>query len=526
MRLYKNVILEGPPGTGKSFSVAEIAEEWPRDKLGVDAGGNVADGRGAWAITFHPSTGYEEFVEGIRYNPEGDPKGFELLPGVFREWVDTARKSPEKDFLVLIDEVNRANISKVLGDLLFGLESSKRLRHSEACTGADPEHAGCWLGGATTRLPYSGIVLGVPDNLYVLGTMNSSDRSIAPLDAALRRRFAFVRVEPLAREALRDSLGSSLPEVGKEVISRSVDALDHLNSALRASLGPDSTLGHSYLFSLGATPGSTHYWMEMRPSAAAGGTVGVAGASTQVQIPMKEWVERLLLGIGASKSANEIGSGSNALTITVEYDGKVYSGVKLDRPGNFRFSATGDGDARLPLGVMTEGILSWSVLGPLRLALEFEPFHAGSKEQQLAAVRAQSTWSASSKRDDTGRWAGTRITFEEARGEFDERTVWRYSILPQLVDTVTQAFVPELLIEGLRDAWVRENLPLDIQATVLDSFAAFERFLHEQLSLQIVKAGTGLTSGLAIERYTPIIPATGKVEDGSDSGAIGEPTSD
>ena len=148
----------------------------------------TAKGNGSWAVTFHPSTSYEEFVEGIRYNPEpaypGDPRskprGFELRPGVFRDWIDAARSDPDKDFLVLIDEVNRANVSKVLGDLLLGLEASKRLRHDLACVRTDGVHEDCWSGGATTQLPYSNKLLGVPDNLYVLGTMNSSDRSIAP----------------------------------------------------------------------------------------------------------------------------------------------------------------------------------------------------------------------------------------------------------------------------------------------------------------------------------------------------------
>lgn len=503
LRLYKNVVLEGPPGTGKSFSVAEIAGAWPQDKLGIDASGNVADGRGAWAITFHPSTGYEEFVEGIRYNAYGTPKGFELLPGIFREWVDAARKSPDRDFLVLIDEVNRANVSKVLGDLLLSLEASKRLRHSEACTGSDPNHPDCWLGGTTTRLPYSGVVLGVPDNLYVLGTMNSSDRSIAPLDSALRRRFAFVRVEPLAGDGLKGRLKEALPAVGDEVVDRSVAALDGLNSGLRNALGPDSTLGHSYLFDLGDA-GSSSFWIEVNSGAVATGS--------QFQV-IQDWATELLVAVAPGAS---IAAQGTSVDLKVVFEGAEYD-VKLEHPQskpNTQFSSSGIGFKRRMAG---GGVTIWTPLGRGKLRLEFVSANGNAP----ALVQRYLDRSAPGK-STSGRGYG-RIDSSERRGDLDEHTVWRYSILPQLIDTATQSFVPELLIAGMREAWVRENLPTDIQAVVLDSFAVFERFLHGQLGLQIVKAGFGLTSGLAIEHYTPITPTTGDVEDGSDGGAADEP---
>lgn len=506
LRLYKNVVLEGPPGTGKSFSVAEIVETWPYNKLGVDADGNVADGRGAWAITFHPSTGYEEFVEGIRYNPKGEPKGFELLPGVFREWVDAALKSPDKDFLVLIDEINRANVSKVLGDLLLSLESSKRLKHSEACTGVDPDHPDCWFGGAATRLPYSGIVLGVPDNLYVLGTMNSSDRSIAPLDSALRRRFAFVRVEPLSGDGLKYRLKEALPAVGDEVIDRSVEALDGLNLALRNALGPDSTLGHSYLFNLGDA-GSSSFWIEVNSGAVATGS--------QFQV-IQGWVTELLAAVVPGASVTAPGT---SVDLKVIFEGTEFD-VKLEHPQskpNTQFSSSGIGFKRR---MANGGVTIWTPLGRGKLRLEFVPVNGD------AQVLVQRYLDRSAPgRSTSGRGYG-RIDSSERRGDLDERAVWRYSILPQLIDTVTQAFVPELLVAGHREAWVREHLPTDVQGVVLDSFATFERFMHGQLGLQIVKAGFGLTSGLTIESYELTALAAGHVEDGADGGPTDEPASE
>ncbi|WP_085370724.1 McrB family protein [Leifsonia sp. NCR5] len=496
LRLFKNVILEGPPGTGKSFSVAEIATEWPQGMLGADLKGNRADGRGAWAITFHPSTGYEEFVEGIRYNPSGNPKGFELMPGVFREWADAARRNPEKDFLVLIDEINRANVSKVLGDLLLCLESSKRLRHSAACTGADPDHADCWSGGATTRLPYSGIVLGVPDNLYVLGTMNSSDRSIAPLDAALRRRFAFVRVNPLAGDELKGRLESSLPAVGDEVIARSVAALDGLNSALENALGPDSTLGHSYLFDLGDA-GSSSFWIEVNSGSVATGS--------QFQV-IQEWATSLL---GAVAPGESIKAPGTSVDLEVFFEESRFD-VKLEHPQskpNTQFSSSGIGfERRMKDG----GVTIWTPLGLRKLRLEFVPANGDAP----ALVQQYLDRSAPGK-STSGRGYG-RIDATERRGDRDERTVWRYSILPQLIDTVTQAFVPEILIAGLREAWVRDNLPAGVQAKVRGGFADFEQFLNRNLGLRITQAGFGLTSGLTIEEYATAAPTTGRAKDGED----------
>ena len=489
LQVFKNVILEGPPGTGKSYSIAAIASAWPR-LIGTNAAGEPAEGNGSWAVTFHPSTSYEEFVEGIRYNPDlSDPKdpaskarGFELRSGVFRSWIMAARAEPNRDFLVLIDEINRANVSKVLGDLLLGLEASKRLRHDRTCSRTDKVHDECWSGGVTTQLPYSNDLLGVPDNLYLLGTMNSSDRSIAPLDAALRRRFAFIRVSPLSGDELKSSLTTALSGVGTEVIERSSDALDSLNEAVSGALGPNSTLGHSYLFDLGSASGAHNYWMEVDSAAVATGT--------QLQVT-KEWANRLLVAVGSSKNLDAKGSSVN---LSVHYNGSPHK-VRLENPtsGNVRFSTA------LPFHTMNNGVTIWRSTGTNELALEYLPF-SSDKATELAGYRAKSDWNAQTATRSYGRFRSET----DDRGDSREKAVWRYAILPQLVESVTQAFSLDLLTSATRQAWLDANLMPAAAEQVSRSLAAFEAFLSGHLGLQISLVGHGLSAGLVIEEFRKV----------------------
>lgn len=489
LQIFKNVILEGPPGTGKSYSIAAIASAWPR-LIGTSDDGEPAEGNGSWAVTFHPSTSYEEFVEGIRYNPDpSDPKdpdskarGFELRSGVFRSWITAARAEPHRDFLVLIDEINRANVSRVLGDLLLGLEASKRLRHDPTCTRTDKIHAGCWSDGVTIQLPYSNELLGVPDNLYLLGTMNSSDRSIAPLDAALRRRFAFIRVSPLSGEELKSRLTAVLTGVGPEVIERSVDALDSVNAAMSGALGPNSTLGHSYLFELASGSGAPHYWMEVDGAAVATGT--------QLQVT-KEWAKRLLVAAGSSKNLNVKGS---SVDLVVHYEGSTHT-VRLENPknGNFRFSKG------LPFSTMHDGVTIWRSTGTNELALQYLPF-SGDKAAEIASYEAKSDWKNVTSTRSYGRFrAGT-----DDRGDSREKAVWRYAILPQLLDSVTQAFSMDLLTSASRQTWLDANLTPTLAEQVAGRLGVFDDFLNGHLGLQISLAGHGLSAGLVIEEFQKI----------------------
>ncbi|BFU45750.1 AAA family ATPase [Krasilnikovia sp. MM14-A1004] len=169
-------------------------------------------------VTFHPSYGYEDFIEGFK--PFPSPTGglnLRLVDGIFKRVCRTALTDPQKPYLVVVDEINRGNIPKIFGELITLLESDKR--------------------GLEVRLPQSGEAFAVPANVYVLGTMNTADRSIRLLDAALRRRFAF-------HELLPDDELLEGAYVGKLHLA---DLLSTLNDRVRTEIGRDRQIGHAFL---------------------------------------------------------------------------------------------------------------------------------------------------------------------------------------------------------------------------------------------------------------------------------------
>lgn len=192
-------------------------------------------------VTFHQSFAYEEFVEGLKpfLVEETDSVGYEVRPGIFKDicaradaaWQAHGEQAPK--YLLVIDEINRANIAKVFGELITLIEDDKRIGRENSLR---------------VRLPYSGEMFGVPPNLYILGTMNTADRSIALLDLALRRRFSFVELMP-------DS--SLLGEVDG-VDLRSV--LKQLNDRVQLLLDRDHQVGHSYLMNLKNKLELYHAW--------------------------------------------------------------------------------------------------------------------------------------------------------------------------------------------------------------------------------------------------------------------------
>ncbi len=254
VRAYRNVIVEGVAGTGKSFLLERL-----RDEFGAE---NVA------VVVFHPATAYEDFVEGLR------PEGLAFIPrdGAFLQICRRAAAAGEsaREFVLVIDEVNRANTAKVLGDLLYSMEPSKRVPVEAAdavlSAGADdPDVDVPWVTLQLQRTDDEGREfrqrLCVPQNLYIVGTMNTTDRSVGTIDLALRRRFVFERMEPLTAERLRVMI--SRPDLNADI-----DTWATLNQRLAAEVGPDAVLGHSYFFdyrsaSERAPAGTLNIWRDL-----------------------------------------------------------------------------------------------------------------------------------------------------------------------------------------------------------------------------------------------------------------------
>lgn len=241
LKNFKNLILEGVPGTGKTHAFQEIVNGWTS---------RTGQPPKQHQMTFHPTTAYEEFMIGIRpVQPEGDGPPFDVVDGFFKKIVDEAKADHTVDHIVLLDEFNRANIPKVMGDLLTLLEPSKRARYEQ----------GNWRGFEVT-LPYqrSGATeenkFLVPENIYIVATLNTTDRSVAPMDSALRRRFVFSRIEPMTASALTSSLQQQRSESTEttlpEVLTQSIQLWSNLNEWFQENIGPDGMLGHSYLFEL------------------------------------------------------------------------------------------------------------------------------------------------------------------------------------------------------------------------------------------------------------------------------------
>ena len=225
-----NTILYGPPGTGKTYLTArrcvEICDgEAPKDDdKARDLYQQLVVDERVEFITFHESYGYEEFVEGLRPAPsDGGGPGFRLepVPGVLKVIAERAKEHPENAYVLVIDEINRANVSKVMGELITLLEEDKR-------EGAPNEVA--------VALPHSRERFTLPPNLHVLGTMNTADRSIALIDTALRRRFRFEEMAP------------DLEQVGDEVEGINLrDVLKAINNRLEYLLDRDHLIGHAWL---------------------------------------------------------------------------------------------------------------------------------------------------------------------------------------------------------------------------------------------------------------------------------------
>ena len=220
LRTKKNLILQGPPGTGKT---------WLAKRLAFALMGQRDDSK-VRAVQFHPNLSYEDFIRGWR--PVGDGK-LTLVDGPFVEMMKAAAKDPTSRHVVVIEEINRGNPAQIFGEMLTLLEVDKRT----------PNEA--------LELSYKrsdGERVFIPDNLYVIGTMNIADRSLALVDLALRRRFAFIDLEPTLGKPWHDWVQSQCG-IDSEILVEIEKRLIALNSEISADtgLGPQFRVGHSYV---------------------------------------------------------------------------------------------------------------------------------------------------------------------------------------------------------------------------------------------------------------------------------------
>jgi 5-methylcytosine-specific restriction protein B len=239
----KNIILYGPPGTGKTYHTViyavAICEGKSIEEIGAEPYNDVMtrytqlkkDGRIAFT-TFHQSYGYEEFIEGIKPVVDGSKTdlSYTIEPGVFKRFCDNAESTyNEVAHVFIIDEINRGNISKIFGELITLIEDTKRKGMEEQ---------------ASAILPYSGEEFSIPKNVYILGTMNTADRSIALMDTALRRRFRFKEMLP-DHTLLR---GVTVKADGQSV---NIDLmLKIINERITYLYDREHTLGHAFFMGL------------------------------------------------------------------------------------------------------------------------------------------------------------------------------------------------------------------------------------------------------------------------------------
>ena len=215
LKYKKNVLLQSAPGVGKTY----LAKKLAYSIIGCTNKAQVE------MIQFHQNYSYEDFIMGYKPNDNG----FELKEGVFYKFCKKAEEEPDKDFFFIIDEINRGNLSKIFGELMMLIEGDKR--------------------GEKIKLAYRDEEFSVPENVYLLGMMNTADRSLAMMDYALRRRFSFFDVEPaFAKPAFKEHLRTYIHDglIVEKVVNRITELNTKIADENNSGLGKGFCIGHSY----------------------------------------------------------------------------------------------------------------------------------------------------------------------------------------------------------------------------------------------------------------------------------------
>ena len=213
----KNIILQGAPGVGKTFSVKRLAYSI----IGEKNESRIC------MVQFHQNYSYEDFIMGYRPNDSG---GFELQSGVFYNFCIRCQENPDKPYFFIIDEINRGNLSKIFGELLMLIETDKRGEKHKL------------------NLVYESKPFFIPENLHIIGMMNTADRSLAMIDYALRRRFSFYTMQPAFENEDKNGFGDYTSKIDCNLYHTVIVKIRELNSVIRkdTTLGKGFEIGHSY----------------------------------------------------------------------------------------------------------------------------------------------------------------------------------------------------------------------------------------------------------------------------------------